>query len=98
MQAQAVTVSITYPSINETAKAIGATPIAVQKALANGTLIKGYRLQPSTAIIRGWHKGESHDFYTLQEASKASGVYPLKLLSIIETGEEYRGWTFDEII
>lgn len=93
----AVTASVTYPSLSDFARFIGSTPSTVQQAIEQGRTIKGYKVQYSRVLIRGCHLGEGYDFVSLHEAAKVSGIPKPKLLSLIETGEEYNGWTFDEL-
>lgn len=97
MKGKAITASVTYPSISDFARFIGSTPSTVQQAIESGRTIKGYKVQYSSILIRGYHYGECYDFASLHEAAKVSGISLHKLLSLIETGEEHNGWTFDEL-
>ena len=97
MKGKAITASVTYPSISDFARFIGVETSTVLQAMANGRTIKGYKVQYSRVLIRGCHLGEGYDFASLHEAAKVSGIPKPKLLSLIETGEEYNGWTFDEL-
>lgn len=93
----AVTASLSFTSISDFARFIGSTPSTVQQAIEHGRTIKGFKVQYSSILIRGCHYGECYDFVSLHEAAKVSGIPKPKLLSLIETGEEYNGWTFDEL-
>ena len=94
---RAITASITFASIMDFARFIGVPFSAARTALENGTPINGYSLHESSVIIRGYNNGKCYDFSSLQEAANTSGIKSLKLLSLIESGDEYHGWTFDEI-
>jgi len=90
----------TYPSIVDTSIGEGIDYSWLFKALKKGNPVKGVtyvRTSYQHTPIVGM-KGEDEWVYqTLEEASEKAGLTQFNILYLIDSGDGFLGWTFDEI-
>ena len=89
-----------FPTTYATAKALGCVYTTVHSRLVSGKPYNGLTFKnvdkPILRIVILKNGERVHTGYGLEHASELTGLSAGKIQIMIETGEEYDGWSFDE--